>query len=156
MAGAKKARVKRSGAVKNRVNKKRASTKQEPVAPANPSRRGRPPSVDVLQRKLARVSESLARKRQVNSELREKIAADAQLKRKLKSELNTLKAELDGIKSAQERARQGELERRRMQEAQDAAVEKFVSQWQKKYLARTAASKAVRRKGRKRGRPKTS
>lgn len=119
------------------------------------SRRGRPVSVEALKARYARTQEALkaekAKRRKQSQEMKIKFAAAAAAKKKLKAELVEVKAALAKIRENEKSA----AEQAKMEFARDDAVKKFVTRWEKEYLA--SMTKKHRTRGRKRrGRPPKS
>lgn len=137
--------------------KENTSVTADNVDTSNRPRRGRPVSVAVMKRKLELLqtqveSEKLKRKQQLcNAQL--KINTLLEEKRALRNELKLFKARLQQIESEQKRVARDELNKRRIEEARNLAVERFLTKWDKNHQVGTTLSG---RKKRKPGRPRKS
>ena len=145
---------------KKKVAKKRAGRpplQAEPVAKPTP-RRGRPVSVEVLQRKLARAEEMLGKEKEKRVKqidaLKEKLAVTAAAKKELQQKLKTAVAELSRIHTEKKAADKLAAQQLKMEAARNEAVGKFLAKWEKSYLA--AEKKKSGGKRRRRGRPRKS
>ena len=129
------------------------------TAAGETQQRGRPVSLEVLQRRLATAEGTLKlekekRKKQLQDS-RLKLAESITAKKELLTQVRDLKKELVRIKSERSEAERAGAQRAKMESARAAAVEKFVEKWNKKFLE-TEAGKKSGSKRRKRGRPRGS
>lgn len=151
---------------KKRVAKKKVAKKRVGRPPKSveksvqtTGRRGRPVSVDVLQRKLLAAQEALSaekekRKAQVAS-IKEKMDAAVAAKKELQGRLKEVSSELALMQHEAKRAEKAAAKKLKMEMDRNAAVAKFLSKWEKKYME--AESKSTgRRKKRGPGRPRRS
>ncbi len=121
--------------------------------------RGRPVSLEVLQRRLTTAEETLKlerekRKKQLQDS-RLKLAESATAKKELLTQVRDLKKELVRIKSEKSEAERAGAQQAKMESARAAAVEKFVEKWNKKFLEMETGKKSGGKR-RKRGRPRGS
>lgn len=129
------------------------------TAAVKTQQRGRPISIEVLQRRLATAQETLKTEKEKRKKLAQesklKLAESIAAKKELQNQVRDLKKELVQIRSEKSKAERADAQKARMESARDAAVEKFVEKWTKKFLASEARKKSGRN-SRKRGRPRGS
>lgn len=155
----KKGRPGKKAVVRKKVSRKRAAaTSTSPTSPASPQsgpRKGRPVSVDVLQRKLADSLTALKtekRKRQQLAKNARQIARTAVMeRRKLKNQIVELKENLSELQNEKKSAEKQAVRQQKMEIARNAAVGRFLERWEKNYQQKSAAP-AVKSRRRKRGR----
>ncbi|MES9872338.1 MAG: hypothetical protein ABW146_04445 [Candidatus Sedimenticola sp. 6PFRAG7] len=143
---------------KKRVTRKKVSKKK--TAPASTqsaavSRRGRPVSVDVLQRKLTVAQDALAKEKARRIDARAKLSAALAEKKQLKSKLKEVATVLDRLDKEQKAAEKSAAQQLKMETARNDAIAKFLAKWEKNYLAAQTKKTGGRGK-RRRGRPRKS
>lgn len=152
----KKASQGKKSVARKKVSRKTvAAVSPSAASPKAGARKGRPVSVDVLQRKLADALTALKaekRKRQELAKNAKQTAKTAVMERKgLKSRIAELKQTLTQLQNEKKSNEKLAARQQKMEIARNEAVGKFLERWEKEYQKKNAAP-AGRRKRRKRGR----
>lgn len=138
---------------RRKVSKKRVATASpSPVSPEGGVRKGRPVSVEVLQRKLASSLEALKTEKQKRQALAKNARQTARTavieRRKLKLQITALKQELSGLQNEKKSAEKQAAQQQKLEIARNDAVGRFLERWEKEYQKKNTAptGKKKRRK----------
>ena len=152
-----KASTVKKGVTRKKVSKKRvAAVSTSPAFPRGGVRKGRPVSVDVLQRKLADSLHALKTEKQKRQALAKKAKQTARAavteRRKLKIQIAALKQNLSDLQKEKKSAEKQAAQQRKLEIARNEAVGRFLERWEKEYQKKNAAptGKKKRRKRRPR------
>ena len=139
---------------RKKVSKKRvAAASTAPASPKGGARKGRPVSVDVLQRKLAASVTAL----KAEKKKRQQLAKNAKLtarkavteRRNLKKQITELKKNLSALLSEKKSAEKQAAQQQKMDIARNQAVGKFLERWEKNHQKKNAApAKKIQRRKR--------
>jgi len=171
--------VKKTTAKKKAVRKKTVSRKQPVAAKASKvssaprsrrkaasgsiamsagGRRGRPVSIEVLQRRLEASENALRqqkeKRRKLSQSSKQRLAVVLEAKGKLKAELAALKKTLSSMLAAQKAEEKAAQRRQKMEQERNTAIAGFVQRWEKKYLAKQSTVTGRKRKATRRRRGK--
>jgi regulator of replication initiation timing len=144
---------KKRGRPAKKKTAKKAVASAVPVTVDTTARRGRPVSVDVLQRKLVRTQDGLSKERTRRQEMKVKCDKLVAANRAYRAELKELRSRLSVIEAERSTAEKEALRQEKMEIARNEAIGRFLAKWEKEYLAKQ--DKGSGRK-RRRGRPKGS
>lgn len=141
---------------RKKVSKKRvAAVSTSPVSPGGGLRKGRPVSVDVLQRKLADSLNALKKEKQKRQALAKNARQTARTavieRRKLKIQIAALKQNLSDLQNEKKSAEKQAAQQQKLEIARNEAVGRFLERWEKDYQKKNAAPTG-KKKRRKRGR----
>jgi|GEM_PF-5789534 len=139
---------------RKKVSKKRvAAASTSPASPKGGTRKGRPVSVDVLQRKLAASVTAL----KAEKKKRQQLAKNAKLttrksvteRRNLKKQITELKKSLSALLNEKKSAEKQAAQQQKMDIARNQAVGKFMERWEKNHQKKTAVpAKNIQRRKR--------
>ncbi|MCW8890384.1 MAG: hypothetical protein OQL20_06985 [Sedimenticola sp.] len=154
MATQKQRKIRSKSRSKMATDKRPTSVTAPGVDTTNRPRRGRPVSVDALKRKLETLQLQLSNEKQKrrdqlhNAQL--KISTLTAERRALRQQLGQTKKRLQQIESEQKSLAREEALQRRIEEARNLAVAKFLQKWDRQQ------AKSLSAKKRKPGRPRKS
>ncbi len=135
--------------VRKKVSKKRvAAASTSPASPKGSVRKGRPVSVDVLQRKLAASLTALKAEKKKRQQLTRNAKTAVIERRNLKKQITELKQNLSVLHNEKRSAEKQAARQQKMDIARNQAVGKFLERWERDHQKKNAApaGKIKRRK----------